>query len=156
MHASWYNSIFYCIFFLNIWFLCISKPKLNCFAWFYGHTPFSNQPFNCTTWPLSGSPNCACYKASPLLINYLSRTPRIEAIETIFNVFGYETVLGWDSNLWPSRQRADALRVTPQFLVTILQHSNSTQKGGNAFSLILKTFPYKKIFIWYLFFKIYT
>ena len=40
------------------------------------------------------------------LLFYLCHAPDI-AVGTIFNVFGYNVMLGRDSNLLPSRQRVD-------------------------------------------------
>ena len=45
--------------------------------------------------------------------NYLYCAPDIVAVGNTFKVFGYDTVLGWDSNLSTSHQLADALRLTP-------------------------------------------
>ena len=45
---------------------------------------------------------------------YFCRTPDRTAVGTIFNLFNYNSVLGRDSNPSPTRQRVDALRVTPQ------------------------------------------
>ena len=50
-------------------------------------------------------------------LHYFCRTPDIAtaAAGIIFNVFSYGAVLGQDSKLLPSRQRADALRVIPEW-----------------------------------------
>ena len=53
----------------------------------------------------------------PHFTRYLWRATDIAAVETTFNVCGYSAVLNRDSNPSPSRQRAEALRVSPQLRV---------------------------------------
>ncbi len=72
-------------------------------------------------WPLSEKSqlcmvtSCACFwpRHSPYS-NYLCRASDIAAVGTIFNVFSYDVVSARDSNLSPSRRRADAPRVEPR------------------------------------------
>ena len=45
---------------------------------------------------------------------YLCRAPDIAAVGTIFNVFSYDAVFAWYSNLSPPRRREGALRVEPR------------------------------------------
>ena len=56
-----------------------------------------------------------------LQLFYLSHAPAIIVVVDHFTVFSYDAVLGRDSNLSPSRQRTDALRVTPQARVLIFR-----------------------------------
>ena len=49
-----------------------------------------------------------------LYSNNLYRAPDVAAVGTIFNIFSYDALSDRDSNLSPSRQRADALHVTQQ------------------------------------------
>ena len=60
-----------------------------------------------------------------LYSNYLCCAPEIAAVGTIFNIFTYDTVSGRDSNLSPSRQRADALHVTSQSRVMLFSYLGS-------------------------------
>ena len=53
-------------------------------------------------------------KESPLLhSDYLCGATEEAAVGNNFNIFSYDALSGRDSNLKPSRQRADALRITP-------------------------------------------
>ncbi len=91
--------------FLWIWDRVVSPKPYDCGV----KRPFAHQ----TTNPLM-EVRCACFRPghSPYS-NYLYRTLDIAVVGTIFNVFSYNALTDRDSNLSPSRQPADALRVEP-------------------------------------------
>ncbi len=69
--------------------------------------------------------NCACFR--PKYLPYSGNSclgPDLADVETTFKVFSYDAVLGCDSDLSPSRKRANALIVILQSQVT----ENSTDK----------------------------
>ena len=55
----------------------------------------------------------------PPYLHYEYRPSDIAAVGTTFNVYSNEKVLAQDSNTSPTRQRADAVRATPQAWVVI-------------------------------------
>ena len=110
-------------------YLQVQQPRITkrCQIFFWLFCPESCSIRSCNThqktnsliaWPLPGSPNCAWYynlrlfraKTFPYSNYYIG---------TIFNVIIYVAVSDRDSNLSPSRQRADELHVEPRSRVQI-------------------------------------
>ena len=70
----------------------------------------------------------------------MSRTLHSNRRATL-NVFGYDVVLGRDSNLSPSLKRADALNVTPQSLVKIWHYYPATNNDIYLFYMSVECAP---------------
>ena len=87
-----------------------------------------------------------------LILNYLCRTPDITAVGTIINVFSYDAVSGWDSNISTSRKQADAYRVSPQsqvekLLCEIILEPFPPRLNGRRISQSRKSFRFFNIYL---------
>ena len=97
----------------NLTTLSISNTEVMFHNWYSGMI-MNSWGLGDASGSISTVISCACFglRHSPYS-NFLCRTLDIAAVGNIFNVFSYDTMSSRDSNLTLSRQRADALRVTP-------------------------------------------